>query len=86
MTNPKNEISRFARNDGSCRRWWGEGGGEATPFTPMTLINECDFEQSEKSQHTFQHRLSKSFSKNFSFNSSSTWGRIQYIFNTVKRF
>ena len=50
MTNQKNEISRFARNDGSCRRWWVEGGGEAAPFNPMTLYNECHFERSEKSR------------------------------------
>ena len=49
MTNQKTEISRFARNDGSCRRWWVEGGGEAAPFNPMTLYNECHFERSEKS-------------------------------------
>ena len=86
MTNPKNEISRFARNDGSCRRWWGEWGGEAAPFTPMTLNYECHFERSEKSHFKSPHELNKFIFIQLLFNSSSTWGQIQLIFNTVKRF
>jgi hypothetical protein len=70
MINLKNEISCFARNDGASRNWWEEGGGEAAPFLPMTLMNECHEEGSEKSHDTLQHCLLQSFSKNFSSNSS----------------
>lgn len=65
MINLKNEISRFARNDGACRHWGEEGGGFAAPFLPMTLLNECHFDRREKSYDNLQHCLLQSFSKNF---------------------
>jgi hypothetical protein len=76
MTNPKNEISRFARNDGVYRRWWEEGGGEAAPFLPMTLNNECHFERSEKSRFKSPHKLNKFIFMQLFFYSSTYSGRI----------
>ena len=76
------EISRFARNDGTCRSWREEGGGEAALFLPLTLINECHFERSEKSRSKAFYDLKSFTFMQLFFNSSSSWGRIQLVVNT----